>query len=88
MHNSINDFLEWIKINQIPPGISALFLLTHLVNLGSAEEYSLVPMEIQGEIDGIINIYLTEGSVIIGGAGGSTDITELVASVARILGRA
>ena len=88
MHNSMVEFLAWIKSNEIPPRISALFLMSYLVGHGGAEEYLLVPIEIQDEINRIIDIYLTGDRVVTVGGGNRTDITELVASVAKILGRA
>lgn len=84
MHNSMVEFLAWVRINEIPPRVSVLFMMSYLVDHGSAEEYLSVPIEMQDEMNRIIDIYLTGDRVVtIGGS----DITELVASVATILGR-
>lgn len=87
MHNSMSEFLAWIKSYEIPPRISALFMMKYLIDHGVAE-YPLVPIEIKDEINRIIDIYSTGERVITVGGGSRTDITDLVGSAARILGRA
>lgn len=81
------EFLAWVRINEIPPRVSVLFMMSYLVDHGSAEEYLSVPIEMQDEMNRIIDIYLTGDRVVTIGGGGRSDITELVASVATILGR-
>ncbi|MFD0726685.1 hypothetical protein [Lysobacter brunescens] len=88
MHDSMKEFLAWINTNEIPPRVSALFMMNYLIDHGSAEEYPLVPVEIKDEINRIVDIYLTGDRVVTAGGGNRTDITELVGSAARILGRA
>jgi len=88
MHKSMSELLVWIESNRLRPVPSAFFVLEYLINHGSAEEYPLVPVEIKKEINEMIDMYLAGRGIATLGGGRETDVTEQVASLARILGKA